>query len=463
MKYIKSSNNRFLNAGGKYKKLSTLESSSISVYPVADLMRARAEFIHQWNVSMSNHSVAKSIKSYHYKYPPNITMRNYLEYPFHDNAPEVFPFLRTTKNINTTQVVKSKVVEQSLERHKVEIKVDNISDKEFRRVCMLLTDKACLFEDSIQLANQYQCISACYFICDYCDYIGKTENDAQIHLEQTNHLTCSKYSPCYYTNDCNDMSSELQKPRVISNNSDRIYGWHVGDTVVCCPTCNLPFLDKIMCAYHHCLQHTGSQSLFTYGKVLIVRVLKIQEPLICPGCQQYFHALDKIMNHWITSPRCNSPFMPISKNNDCIDALCVLSVSCSICQRSFTAVPSLEIEAYHPGQKRKHPSNRENTYRSPASWAKNFGHFCIRHAFEHINQGRFPLCSLKIRIISVPKSVNCLPPITSTNNSSRLHFNLSECKRLISYLENHEWNSYLLKQAQKSFRDFFFDAVSYVS
>ncbi|CAH8447162.1 unnamed protein product [Schistosoma mattheei] len=417
MKYIRSSNNRFLNAGGKYRKLSTLESSSISVYPVADLMRARAEFIHQWNVSMSNHSVAKSIKSDHYKYPPNITMRNYLEYPFHDNSPEVFPFLRTTKNINTTQVVKSKVVEQSLERHKVEIKVDNISDKEFRRVCMLLTDKACLFEDSVQLANQYQCISACYFICDYCDYIGKTENDAQIHLQQTNHLTCSKYSPCYYTNDCNDMSSELQKPRVISNNSDRIYGWHVGDTVVCCPTCNLPFLDKIMCAYHHCLQHTENQSLFTYGKVLI----------------------------------------------DCIDALCVLSVSCSICQRSFTAVPSLEIEADHPGQKRKHPSNRENTYRSPASWAKDFGHFCIRHAFEHINQGRFPLCSLKIRIISVPKSVKCLPLITGTNNSSRLHFNLSECKRLISYLENHELNSYLLKQAQKSFRDLFFDAVSYVS
>ncbi|CAH8443131.1 unnamed protein product [Schistosoma turkestanicum] len=463
MKHSRSSDDHFPNRGGKCRKLSAGESSSISVYPLDDLMKARAKFIHQWNISLSNHVVAKSIKSDHYKHPPNITMKNFLQYPFHNGTSEVTSFLQTTKNIDATQVKKSKVGEQSFQHQKIKIDFENISDEDFRRVCMLLTEKAYLFEESLQLANQHQCISTFHFICDYCDFISRTEYDAQIHLEQTNHRTCSKYSPCYHLSDWNEMSSELQKSRVIVNNSDRVYGWRVGDTVVCCPTCNLPFLDKIICAYHHCLQHTKNQSLFTYGKVLNVRSIQIRKPLVCPGCQQYFHTSDKILNHWIDSSRCDSPFLTILNNNDCLNPCYILSVSCNICQRTFTTVPSLEVEANHPGQKRKYPSKRENTYRSPATWAKNFGRFCVSHAFEHLNESRFPSCSLNMRVISVPKSVNSLPPITSANYPNRLHFSLSECKRLISYLENCEWKYHLLRQAQESFRNFFVDAMLYVS
>ncbi|TNN19895.1 hypothetical protein EWB00_006067 [Schistosoma japonicum] len=453
------SNHNFPNEGAKYRKISVFESWGTSAYPADDLMKARNEFIQRWNVSMAKHAVAKSINYDHYKYPPDVTVKNCLEYPFRYDISERLSFLRTVKNINTTKSAKSNTTEQLLQHEESGIKAENISDEDFSRVCMLLTDKAYLFE-STGLANPYQSTLTCCYFCDYCGFVCTAENDARIHLMQTNHLTCSKYTPYYNADICNYESSELQKPRVIANNSNRIYGWCVGDKVICCPTCNLPFLDKIMCAYHHSLQHSKNQFLFTYGEVLTVRELKIQQPLCCTECRSHFHTFGKLVNHWTSSTHCNSPFMPTSHKH-CLDFRSIVSVQCCLCERNFTTVLPLEPAANRPSRERKHQSPIPNVYKS-SIWV-DFGHFCIRHAFGHINQNRISSCILNIRIISFSKSTNHLPPFTNVNDLNRLHFHLNECKRLISYLEKCEWKNHLLVNAQKNFIDLFYEALLHVS
>ncbi|KAK4467423.1 hypothetical protein MN116_009075 [Schistosoma mekongi] len=456
------SNHSFPNEGAKYRKLSVFKSWDTSAYPADDLMKARNEFIQRWDVSMTKHAVAKSINYVHYKYPPNVTVKNCLEYPFRNDISERLSFIRTIKNTNTTKVAKSSASEQLLQHEESVIIADDISDEDFSRVCMLLTDKAYLFEESTRLTNPYQCILACYYFCDYCGFVCRAERDARMHLKQSNHLTCSKYTPYYNADICSYESSELQKPRVIANNSNRIYGWCVGDEVVCCPTCNLPFLDKIMCAYHHSLQHSKNKFLFTYGKVLTVRELKVQQSLYCTECRSHFHTFDKLINHWVSSTHCNSPFMPTSHNKDCLDSRSILSVQCRLCERNFTTVLSLEPTANRPSRERKHQSTMANVYKS-SIWVKDFEHFCIRHAFEHINQNRISSCILNIRIISVSKSTNNLPPFTNVNDLNRLYFYLNECRCLISYLEKYEWKAHLHVNAQKNFMDLFYEALLHVS
>ncbi|CAH8437793.1 unnamed protein product [Heterobilharzia americana] len=441
---------------------------TLCVYPKDELLRARSEFIYRWNNLMNRNPVATLIKTYHYQYPPNIILKNCIKYPFDDDHElDMCPSFSTRKDVKLSGLIKSHVVSQELfKQANSELFTDKISEENLHRMCSLLIDRLRTSEEYLQSLNEHHCISAWYFICDNCDFISTKDVDALNHLKQTGHLTCSKYLPCYSTvenNNNNDIPYELQEPRTLSNKSGRIYGGSVGDSVVCCPTCNLIFLDKLMCAYHHHSQHSNNELLFTYGKVLVVHNLNIKQSQVCCDCQRKFCTAEAITNHWIHSTHCKSPFMFMQKSKNALNSHhYIFSVMCSFCKRTFTKTPSFEKIVCQPGMKRKH--QMKTVHQSLTSWVTDFSHFCVSHAFKHICQGKSFSCDLSVRIISMSKSIEYLPPFKSVNEFASLLFCVHECKRLISYLEKYHGScSHLLKKAKRNLKGLLTKAQSLIS
>ncbi|CAH8834647.1 unnamed protein product [Trichobilharzia szidati] len=465
-------------------------NQSLPVYPMDELLKARSEFRYRWRRRMTENPLARLIITDHYRYPPNIILKNWEKYPFDETGDESdkrqFLSTMSDKMRNRIIMLKSQPYIPS------EIYDNMISEEDFQHVCSLLSNEVCITENYFQSISQNQCISACYFICDNCDFLG-TNEDAVEHLKQTGHSTCSKYTPIYYVDESGATKPcELKEPRVIFYSPDRIYGWSIGDSVICCPTCKLTFPDKLMCAYHHELQHPQGEPLYTYGKVLIVKDLKIHHSLICSNCQIGFSTIEGFTQHCIDSTRCDSSFFSslfhCQTSLPSSQSVIILSVLCKFCERSFSTV--LTPEAWFTAQsttgssrKRKHPPpeqqqeeeewNTENYSKtdyqssSSVSCGKDFSRFCLSHAFQHIDRENLQSCHLSLRVIDISKSVECrLPPIHGISHSTTtvLLFSLYECKRLVLYLKKYYGGSfYLLKDAEKHLKDLLAQAALILS
>ncbi|CAH8834641.1 unnamed protein product [Trichobilharzia szidati] len=445
-------------------------NQSLPVYPMDELVRARSEFRYRWRRRMTENPLARLIITDHYRYPPNIILKNWEKYPFDETGDESDKrqFLSTMSDKMRNRII----MLRSQPYIPSEIYDNMISEEDFQHVCSLLSNEHVI-------------------LCDNCDFLG-TNEDAVEHLKQTGHSTCSKYTPIYYVDESGATKPcELKEPRVITYEPDRIYGWSIGDSVICCPTCKLTFPDKLMCAYHHELQHPQGEPLYTYGKVLIVKDLKIHRSLICSNCQIGFSTIEGFTQHCIDSTRCDSSFF--SSLFNCQTSLpsshsvIILSVLCKFCERSFSTVltPGAWFTAQSTtssSRKRKHPQqqqqeeewNTENYSKtdyqsssSSVSCGKDFSRFCLNHAFQHIDRENLQSCHLSLRVIDISKSVECrLPPIHGISHSTTtvLLFSLYECKRLVLYLKKYYGGSfYLLKDAEKHLKDLLAQAALILS
>ncbi|CAH8876061.1 unnamed protein product [Trichobilharzia szidati] len=439
------------------------DNQSLPVYPMDELLKARSEFRERWKRQMTKNPLTRLIYADHYRYPPNIIVKNWEKYPFDETGDESDKrqFLSTLSD-----KMRNEIMLKSEPYIPSEIYDNMIFEEDFQHVCSRLSNEVCITENYFQSISQNQCISACYFICDNCDFLG-TNEDAVEHLKQTSHSTCSKYSPIYYVDESGAAKPcELKEPRVIFYAPNRIYGWSIDDSVICCPTCNLTFPDKLMCAYHHALQHPQGKPLYTYGKVLIVQGLKIHRSLICSNCQTGFSSIRGFTKHCIDSPQCDSSFFSLFHCQTSLPSShsVILSVLCKFCERSFSTVLTPENWSTAQSTSSSSSRKRKRQQHQTDSCGKDFSRFCLRHAFQHIDRENLESCNLSLRVIDISKSVEYLPPINAISHSAVLLFSLYECKRLVLYLEKYYGTSFhLFQRARKHLTDLFEQATKIIS
>ncbi|CAL8079216.1 unnamed protein product [Calicophoron daubneyi] len=217
---------------------------------------------------------------------------------------------------------------------------------------------------------------------------------------------------------------------------------------------------KLLCAYHHQIQHRGYQAKYAYGHVLAVREFQVSIQQKCPECNQNFYDWREVADHWLSGP-CSSPFLPVSSDSDGSSPPAQLTeVVCTMCNAHFDRVPRIPQApvfkaAPHSGSKRKWIANgdedadnhkdkilKTDANSIPSSSAVSvdgFARFCLNHAESHLRRctSGTMICILRVRFIRLEKgTVGILPAYTHPSEDAILLYSMYECKRLVSYLKD---------------------------
>lgn len=420
-------------------------SSTPSFYPLSELKRARDDFAARWHNAMRFDPRLRDMHEQHYRFPPSIRMTNCTEYPFEqEDTMSQMPPVPSHSNVTSPQLPK-------IPGPRVRYQVD----------CKKLTE-AIFSPQPTKMHCSVDEIPPSFFVCDNCPSTFGSQLEADKHLKEQQHISCSSYSTIPDLENDNSPMVVLRQPRVIYNGLVPSFNWLSDTMVVLCPSCHLILPDKLMCAYHHQSQHDGHLSNYAFGSVLCVRELNITRTLTCPKCIRSFDTQGSFLDHWIERNfACSSPFLPLQSDTDSKLSVRVVQVYCHICRAYFDRVtPPAALEAFNSitgslGHKRRHPDEtalsnspqqpasyigRDNGLNALVSWADGFARFCVNHACIHLAGGMIDDrigCKLHIRVVQVDKNATkTLPPYHHESDLALLLFSIHECKRLVTFLRH---------------------------
>ncbi|KAF8565451.1 hypothetical protein P879_05372 [Paragonimus westermani] len=422
-------------------------ANSFPVYPVAELERARNDFIRLWHNALDRDPYVRTLHELHYRFPPNVRVINCITYPFAnaDNTYQMPPLPHRSKHVPESRLTK-----------KVNPKYPLYLLPDF---CKSLSEAATSEQYDVQFPKLS--ISSALYKCDYCDFDSADASDCEHHLRQEQHMSCSEFALLSDPQEENDTTGPqftvLCKPRAVYNAVVPSLSWIFQKRTVMCPTCYLILPDKLMCAYHHQSQHDGHHAKFAYGSVLVVRELEIRNQLRCLQCEHSFETIGNFTDHWMKPDSlCTSPFLPITSDSNEAQNTQVVQVYCHACRAHFDRVVPLFrggnstlvlnnnlTGSAHRKRKRSAgrdiPSSLSDPIEAPSTlelveWVNGFARFCVNHAFLHLSSNP---CKLQVRIVRLDRtSVDTFPPYFSQSDRALMLFCMQECKRLLTYLEH---------------------------
>ncbi|KAF7256209.1 hypothetical protein EG68_05731 [Paragonimus skrjabini miyazakii] len=417
------------------------------VYPLAELERARNDFIRLWHNALDRDPYVRALHELHYRFPPNVRMINCITYPFAnaDNTYQMPPLPRRSKRALEPRLTK-----------KVNPKYPLYLLPDF---CKSLSEAATSEQYDVQFPKLP--ISSALYKCDYCEFDSADASDSEQHLKQEQHTSCSEFAlisdPQEGIDTTGPKLTVLCQPRALYNAVVPSLSWIFQKRTVMCPTCYLVLPDKLMCAYHHQSQHDGHHAKFAYGSVLVVRELEVCSQLRCVQCEHSFETIGNFTDHWMKpdSP-CTSPFLPITSDSGEAQATQVVQVYCHVCRAHFDRIvplfrgenSTLVLNTNLTGsahRKRKRFTGRDissslsDPTEAPSGlevveWVNGFARFCVNHACLHLSSTP---CKLQVRIVCLDKtSIDTFPPYFSQSDRELMLFCMHECKRLLTYLEH---------------------------
>ncbi|TGZ60564.1 hypothetical protein CRM22_008459 [Opisthorchis felineus] len=416
--------------------------SYLPCYPLSELHQARNAFVMHWYNAIHRDPWVRVIHDWHYRFPPSIRVLNCAEYPF-ASEDDVYRMPALPKcGPNDPSASKPRSILHQNAR--------------FSQDCKSLTESV-LSDPVRQTVSVKSSVGPPIYICDNCSFESEKRPDAEKHLKEAAHSSCSHYASVINQHADSTESDEqstivLCQARVIYNASVPGLAWFSEHTAVVCPSCSAIFPDKLMCAYHHQSHHPGHNAKFSYGSVLKFCDFDVILPPTCTNCKQRFSDLNTFVKHWTTgSSTCPSPFSLISLDHAATRPDQIVQVYCHSCRAYFdrlTSTPDGSPHVIPTGTKRKRhaalydgPSqnNSDSSHSLDPSGLLGFARFCVNHASLHLTGwgGQSDVCKLSIRFVEADKNnAQTLPAYLSDSDQDLLLFCIHECKRMLTYLDH---------------------------
>ncbi|CAI2738117.1 unnamed protein product [Dicrocoelium dendriticum] len=203
-------------------------SSTVSCYPFAELKRARDDFVARWHHAMRFDPKLRDLYEQHHRSPPSIRMINCTEYPFEqEDTVSQMPPIPSHSDTPTPQPPK-------LPDPRMRFQLD----------CQKLTE-AIFSQQSAAARRSVDEDAPSFLICDNCSSTFPSKSEAERHLRQQQHTSCSSYSSIPDPENEDSQMLVLRQPRVVYNGLVPYLNWLSDTMVVLCPTCYLILPDKV--------------------------------------------------------------------------------------------------------------------------------------------------------------------------------------------------------------------------